>query len=84
MTATEAPGLLPVRMMAACLGAPAANPQHRPEAHGVPPVLLTDRAMAACRSPARGTAARPRGGSCPAVPSRPAATDQYATSEIPT
>ncbi|MEU9608861.1 alpha/beta fold hydrolase [Streptomyces sp. NPDC048057] len=41
-TAPDLPYLLPVHMVAACLGAPTANPQHRLDARGVPPVLLTN------------------------------------------
>ncbi|WP_433432300.1 alpha/beta hydrolase [Nonomuraea sp. CA-141351] len=43
-TAPDMPYLLPLRMVAACLGAPTANPQHRlePTAHQAPPVLLSN------------------------------------------
>ncbi|MFF7892263.1 alpha/beta hydrolase [Streptomyces sp. NPDC007907] len=41
-TAPDLPTLLPVHMVAACLGAPTANPQHRLEAPGVPPVLVSN------------------------------------------
>ncbi|MFF0463946.1 alpha/beta hydrolase [Streptomyces mexicanus] len=41
-TAPDLPYLLPVHMTAACLGAPTANPQHRLEAHGAPPILVSN------------------------------------------
>ncbi|GAB7065489.1 alpha/beta hydrolase [Streptomyces mexicanus] len=41
-TAPDLPYLLPVHMTAACLGAPTANPQHRLEAYGAPPILVSN------------------------------------------
>ena len=41
-TAPELPYLLPIHMAAACLGAPTANPQHRLDADGAPPILLSN------------------------------------------
>ncbi|MFJ8053639.1 alpha/beta hydrolase [Streptomyces luteogriseus] len=41
-TAPDMPYLLPVHMTAACLGAPTANPQHRLDAHGAPPILVSN------------------------------------------
>ncbi|MFF9020448.1 alpha/beta hydrolase [Streptomyces eurythermus] len=41
-TAPDLPYLLPVHMAAACLGVPAANPQHRLDVHGAPPVLVSN------------------------------------------
>ncbi|MDN3262174.1 alpha/beta hydrolase [Streptomyces sp. CSDS2] len=41
-TAPDLPYLLPVRMAAACLGAPTANPQHRLDVHGAPPILVSN------------------------------------------
>lgn len=41
-TAPDLPRLLPLRMTAACLGTPTANPQHRLEARDAPPVLLSN------------------------------------------
>jgi pimeloyl-ACP methyl ester carboxylesterase len=41
-TAPDLPYLLPIHMTAACLGAPTANPQHRLEAHGAPPILVSN------------------------------------------
>ncbi|GGW13815.1 peptidase [Streptomyces capoamus] len=41
-TAPDLPYLLPIHMTAACLGAPTANPQHRLDAPGVPPVLVSN------------------------------------------
>jgi pimeloyl-ACP methyl ester carboxylesterase len=41
-TAPDLPSLLPVHMTAACLGAPTANPQHRLEAYGAPPILVSN------------------------------------------
>ncbi|MFJ7344404.1 alpha/beta hydrolase [Streptomyces sp. NPDC101110] len=41
-TAPDLPYLLPVHMVAACLGAPTANPQHRLDAHGAPPILVSN------------------------------------------
>ncbi|CAL9652399.1 Carboxylesterase A [Streptomyces sp. enrichment culture] len=41
-TAPDLPYLLPIHMTAACLGAPTANPQHRLDVHGVPPVLVSN------------------------------------------
>ncbi|GGR89340.1 MULTISPECIES: alpha/beta hydrolase [Streptomyces] len=41
-TAPDLPYLLPIHMAAACLGAPAANPQHRLDVHGAPPVLVSN------------------------------------------
>lgn len=40
--APDLPYLLPIHMVAACLGAPTANPQHRLDARGAPPVLLSN------------------------------------------
>ncbi|MFD8232868.1 alpha/beta hydrolase [Streptomyces sp. NPDC059696] len=40
--APDLPSLLPVHMVAACLGAPTANPQHRLDARGVAPVLVSN------------------------------------------
>ncbi|WP_331740665.1 alpha/beta hydrolase (plasmid) [Streptomyces cyaneofuscatus] len=41
-TAPDLPYLLPLHMAAACLGAPTANPQHRLDAHGAPPILVSN------------------------------------------
>lgn len=41
-TAPDLPHLLPIQMTAACLGAPTANPQHRLDAHGAPPILVSN------------------------------------------
>ncbi|MFI1722446.1 alpha/beta hydrolase [Streptomyces sp. NPDC020489] len=41
-TAPDLPYLLPLHMVAACLGAPTANPQHRLDAHGAPPILVSN------------------------------------------
>jgi pimeloyl-ACP methyl ester carboxylesterase len=41
-TAPDLPHLLPLHMTAACLGAPATNPQHRLDAPGAPPILLAN------------------------------------------
>ncbi|WSV52265.1 alpha/beta hydrolase [Streptomyces sp. NBC_01387] len=41
-TAPDLPSLLPIRMTAACLGAPTANPQHQLDAHGAPPILVSN------------------------------------------
>ncbi|WP_318199385.1 alpha/beta hydrolase [Streptomyces sp. SCL15-4] len=41
-TAPDLPYLLPIHMTAACLGAPAANPQHRLAVHGAPPILVSN------------------------------------------
>ncbi|MEU3825563.1 alpha/beta hydrolase [Streptomyces sp. SID161] len=41
-TAPDLPYLLPIHMAAACLGAPTANPQHRLNVHGSPPVLVSN------------------------------------------
>ncbi|MFJ8975892.1 alpha/beta hydrolase [Streptomyces sp. NPDC102282] len=41
-TAPDLPHLLPIRMTAACLGAPATNPQHRLTVDGAPPILLAN------------------------------------------
>ncbi|MFF8960330.1 alpha/beta hydrolase [Streptomyces sp. NPDC014894] len=41
-TAPDLPHLLPLHMAAACLGAPTANPQHRLEVRGAPPILLSN------------------------------------------
>ncbi|MFG1665056.1 alpha/beta hydrolase [Streptomyces sp. Y7] len=41
-TAPDLPYLLPIHMAAACLGAPTANPQHRLDADGAPPILLSN------------------------------------------
>ncbi|MFC8142838.1 alpha/beta hydrolase [Streptomyces paradoxus] len=41
-TAPDLPYLLPVHMVAACLGAPTANPQHRLDARGAPPILVSN------------------------------------------
>lgn len=41
-TAPDLPDLLPLHMTAACLGAPTANPQHRLDAHGAPPILVSN------------------------------------------
>ncbi|MFF9671816.1 alpha/beta hydrolase [Streptomyces eurythermus] len=41
-TAPDLPYLLPIHMAAACLGAPTANPQHRLDVHGAPPVLVSN------------------------------------------
>jgi pimeloyl-ACP methyl ester carboxylesterase len=41
-TAPDLPHLLPIHMTAACLGAPATNPQHRLDVHGAPPILLAN------------------------------------------
>ncbi|MFF3643639.1 alpha/beta hydrolase [Streptomyces sp. NPDC002564] len=40
--APDLPHLLPIHMVAACLGAPTANPQHRLHAPGAPPILLSN------------------------------------------
>ncbi|MGA5205490.1 alpha/beta hydrolase [Streptomyces variegatus] len=42
MTAPDLPSLLPIHMAAACLGAPTANPQHRLDVHGAPPILVSN------------------------------------------
>lgn len=42
MTAPDLPYLLPMHMVAACLGAPTANPQHRLRVHGAPPILVSN------------------------------------------
>ncbi|MDH6612690.1 pimeloyl-ACP methyl ester carboxylesterase [Streptomyces sp. SAI-208] len=41
-TAPDLPHLLPLHMTAACLGAPTANPQHRLDVHGAPPILVSN------------------------------------------
>ncbi|CQR65404.1 Tripeptidyl aminopeptidase [Streptomyces leeuwenhoekii] len=41
-TAPDLPHLLPIHMAAACLGAPATNPQHRLDAPGAAPILLAN------------------------------------------
>ncbi|MEV5348337.1 alpha/beta hydrolase [Streptomyces achromogenes] len=41
-TAPDLPYLLPIHMAAACLGAPTANPQHRLDVRGAPPILLSN------------------------------------------
>ncbi|MFJ4321401.1 alpha/beta hydrolase, partial [Streptomyces lavendulae] len=41
-TAPDLPYLLPIQMAAACLGAPSANLQHRLDAHGAPPILVSN------------------------------------------
>ncbi|MFI6962014.1 alpha/beta hydrolase [Streptomyces sp. NPDC050255] len=41
-TAPDLPYLLPIHMVAACLGAPTANPQHRLDVHGAPPILVSN------------------------------------------
>ncbi|MEU3937880.1 alpha/beta hydrolase [Streptomyces sp. NPDC029044] len=41
-TAPDLPYLLPIHMVAACLGAPTANPQHRLDVRGAPPVLVSN------------------------------------------
>ncbi|MGI5427264.1 alpha/beta hydrolase [Streptomyces sp. CA-179760] len=41
-TAPDLPHLLPLHVAAACLGAPTANPQHRLDAHGAPPILVSN------------------------------------------
>ncbi|MFI0191092.1 alpha/beta fold hydrolase [Streptomyces sp. NPDC017082] len=41
-TAPDLPYVLPLHMTAACLGAPTANPQHRLDARGTPPVLVSN------------------------------------------
>ncbi|MEU7473055.1 alpha/beta hydrolase [Streptomyces sp. NPDC044984] len=41
-TAPDLPYLLPLHITAACLGAPTANPQHRLDAHGAPPILVSN------------------------------------------
>ncbi|MFH9265511.1 alpha/beta hydrolase [Streptomyces sp. NPDC017546] len=51
-TAPDLPYLLPVHMVAACLGAPTANPQHRLRVRGAPPILLSN----ALHDPATGYA----------------------------
>ncbi|MFJ9107037.1 alpha/beta hydrolase [Streptomyces sp. NPDC102283] len=51
-TAPDLPHLLPIHMVAACLGAPTANPQHRLRVHGAPPILLSN----ALHDPATGYA----------------------------
>ncbi|GAA4076605.1 alpha/beta hydrolase [Actinomadura miaoliensis] len=40
--APDMPYLLPLRMVASCLGAPTANPQHRLKVNGTPPILLSN------------------------------------------
>ncbi|MBL1083388.1 alpha/beta fold hydrolase [Streptomyces actinomycinicus] len=40
--APDLPSLLPMHMAAACLGAPTANPQRRLDAHGAPPILVSN------------------------------------------
>ncbi|MEU3528138.1 alpha/beta hydrolase [Streptomyces sp. NPDC038707] len=42
MTAPDLPYLLPIHMAAACLGAPTANPQHRLDVRGAPPILVSN------------------------------------------
>ncbi|KFG72115.1 hydrolase [Streptomyces mutabilis] len=42
MTAPDLPYLLPIHMAAACLGAPTANPQHRLDVNGAPPILVSN------------------------------------------
>lgn len=51
-TAPDLPHLLPIHMVAACLGAPTANPQHRLDVDGAPPILLSN----ALHDPATGYA----------------------------
>ncbi|MHC5909012.1 alpha/beta hydrolase, partial [Streptomyces sp. S6] len=41
-TAPDLPYLLPLHMVAACLGTPTANPQHPLDAHGAPPILVSN------------------------------------------
>ncbi|MFI8934005.1 alpha/beta hydrolase [Streptomyces sp. NPDC053474] len=41
-TAPDLPSLLPTHMAAACLGTPTANPQHRLDAPGAPPILVSN------------------------------------------
>ncbi|MEU0386609.1 alpha/beta hydrolase [Streptomyces chartreusis] len=41
-TAPDLPYLLPIHMVAACLGAPTANPQHRLDTQGAPPILVSN------------------------------------------
>ncbi|WP_184565052.1 alpha/beta hydrolase [Streptomyces paradoxus] len=41
-TAADLPYLLPIHMVAACLGAPTANPQHRLDVRGAPPILVSN------------------------------------------
>ncbi|MEV1025139.1 alpha/beta hydrolase [Streptomyces sp. NPDC050264] len=41
-TAPDLPRLLPIQMVASCLGAPTTNPQHRLTARGTPPILLSN------------------------------------------
>ncbi|XVQ09839.1 alpha/beta hydrolase [Spirillospora sp. CA-255316] len=40
--APDMPYLLPLRITASCLGAPATNPQHRLKVDGAPPILLSN------------------------------------------
>ncbi|MFI1755317.1 alpha/beta hydrolase [Streptomyces sp. NPDC020571] len=42
VTAPDLPYLLPIHMTAACLGSPTANPQHRLDARGAPPILVSN------------------------------------------
>ncbi|MEU5287813.1 alpha/beta hydrolase [Streptomyces sp. NPDC020755] len=51
-TAPDLPYLLPIHMVAACLGAPTANPQHRLRVLGAPPILVSN----ALHDPATGYA----------------------------
>ncbi|GAA2280609.1 peptidase [Streptomyces ruber] len=41
-TAPDLPYLLPLHMVAACQGAPTANPQHRLHVHGASPILVSN------------------------------------------
>ncbi|WP_172387014.1 alpha/beta hydrolase [Streptomyces sp. MNP-20] len=41
-TAPDLPHLLPIQMALACLGTPTANPQHRLDTHGAPPILVSN------------------------------------------
>ncbi|MGW5675331.1 alpha/beta hydrolase [Streptomyces sp. NPDC003860] len=41
-SAPDLPYLLPIQMVAACLGAPTANPQHPLDVRGAPPILLSN------------------------------------------
>ncbi|MGV9275631.1 alpha/beta hydrolase [Streptomyces griseosporeus] len=41
-TAPDLPYLLPLHMTAACLGSPTANPQHRLDVRGAPPILVSN------------------------------------------
>jgi pimeloyl-ACP methyl ester carboxylesterase len=41
-TAPDLPYLLPLHVTAACLGSPTANPQHRLDVRGAPPVLVSN------------------------------------------